>query len=104
MPYEELDLSTPQPVLPWANHKLGKDETKMAKNVASLPFIFKHVALMPDVHLGKGALVDSVVATKAAIVPAAVGVDIGCGMCAVKPPFVADQKAGCNRFVRTLRH
>jgi tRNA-splicing ligase RtcB len=50
----------------------------MAKNVASLPFVFKHVALMPDVHLGKGALVGSVVATKEAIMPAAVGVDIGC--------------------------
>lgn len=50
----------------------------MAKNVASLPFVFKHVALMPDVHLGKGALVGSVIATKEAIMPAAIGVDIGC--------------------------
>ncbi len=50
----------------------------MAKNVASLPFVFKHVALMPDVHLGKGALVGSVVATKDAIIPSAIGVDIGC--------------------------
>ncbi|OKH36982.1 RNA-splicing ligase RtcB [Nostoc calcicola FACHB-389] len=50
----------------------------MAKNVASLPFVFKHVALMPDVHLGKGALVGSVIATKEAIIPAAIGVDIGC--------------------------
>ncbi len=78
MPYEELELSTPSPVLSWANHPLGKEETKMAKNVASLPFVFKHVALMPDVHLGKGALVGSVIATKEAIIPAAVGVDIGC--------------------------
>ncbi|MEP0856123.1 RtcB family protein [Trichocoleus sp. DQ-U1] len=78
MPYEKLEISTPVPVLSWANHALGSDETKMAKNVASLPFVFKHVALMPDVHLGKGALVGSVVATKEAIMPAAVGVDIGC--------------------------
>jgi tRNA-splicing ligase RtcB (3'-phosphate/5'-hydroxy nucleic acid ligase) len=78
MPYEELKISAPSPVLSWANHELGKDETKMAKNVASLPFVFKHVALMPDVHLGKGALVGSVIATKEAIIPAAVGVDIGC--------------------------
>jgi tRNA-splicing ligase RtcB (3'-phosphate/5'-hydroxy nucleic acid ligase) len=78
MPYEELELSTPSPVLSWANHPLGTEETKMAKNVASLPFVFKHVALMPDVHLGKGALVGSVIATKEAIIPAAVGVDIGC--------------------------
>lgn len=78
MPYEKLKLSTPAPVLSWANHDLGSEETKMAKNVASLPFVFKHVALMPDVHLGKGALVGSVVATKDALMPAAVGVDIGC--------------------------
>ena len=78
MPYEKLQISTPAPVLSWANHALGSEETKMAKNVASLPFVFKHVALMPDVHLGKGALVGSVVATKEAIMPAAVGVDIGC--------------------------
>ena len=78
MPYEKLEISTPTPVLSWANHALGSDETKMAKNVASLPFVFKHVALMPDVHLGKGALVGSVIATKDAIIPAAVGVDIGC--------------------------
>ncbi|MGH8000892.1 MAG: RtcB family protein, partial [Brasilonema sp.] len=78
MAYEELKLSTPSPILSWANHPLGSEETKMAKNVASLPFVFKHVALMPDVHLGKGALVGSVIATKEAIIPAAVGVDIGC--------------------------
>lgn len=78
MPYQELDLSTATPVLSWANHGLSNDESRMAKNVASLPFVFKHVALMPDVHLGKGALVGSVIATKEAIIPAAVGVDIGC--------------------------
>lgn len=78
MSYEKLQISTPSPVLSWANHALGPEETKMAKNVASLPFVFKHVALMPDVHLGKGALVGSVIATKEALVPGAVGVDIGC--------------------------
>jgi tRNA-splicing ligase RtcB (3'-phosphate/5'-hydroxy nucleic acid ligase) len=53
-------------------------------NVAKLPFVYKHVAAMPDVHLGMGATVGSVIATKGAIVPAAVGVDIGCGMMAVR--------------------
>jgi len=53
-------------------------------NAANLPFVFKHVAAMPDVHLGIGATVGSVIATKGAICPAAVGVDIGCGMCAVR--------------------
>jgi tRNA-splicing ligase RtcB len=61
------------------------------RNVASLPFVFSHVAGMPDVHWGKGATVGSVIATKAAIVPAAVGVDIGCGMMAVRTSLVAAQ-------------
>jgi tRNA-splicing ligase RtcB len=100
MPYENLELSTPKPVLSWANHPLGPEETKMARNVASLPFVFKHVALMPDVHLGKGALVGSVIATKEAIIPAAVGVDIGCGMAAIKTPFKASQLEGKLKRIR----
>lgn len=51
-------------------------------NLSSLPFAYKHIAVMPDVHWGKGATVGSVIATKGAIVPAAVGVDLGCGMMA----------------------
>ena len=54
------------------------------RNVAMLPFIHKHVAAMPDVHWGIGATIGSVIATKGAIIPAAVGVDIGCGMMAVQ--------------------
>ena len=54
------------------------------ENVAALPFIHRHVAAMPDVHWGRGATVGSVIPTKGAIVPAAVGVDIGCGMMAVE--------------------
>ncbi|HAJ58400.1 MAG TPA: RNA-splicing ligase RtcB, partial [Cyanobacteria bacterium UBA8543] len=64
------------------------------------PFVFKHVALMPDVHLGKGALVGSVIATKDAIIPAAVGVDIGCGMMAIKTPFNAAQLEGKLKKIR----
>ena len=60
-------------------------------NVAKLPFIYKHVAGMPDVHWGMGATIGSVIATKGAIVPAAVGVDIGCGMIAVRLTLTADQ-------------
>lgn len=54
------------------------------KNIASLPWVFHHVAVMPDVHFGKGATVGSVIAMKEAVSPAAVGVDIGCGMTAVR--------------------
>lgn len=54
------------------------------KNMASLPILAGHVAIMPDVHVGKGATVGTVIPTEGAIIPAAVGVDIGCGMCAVR--------------------
>jgi len=54
------------------------------RNVARLPFVHKHVAAMPDVHWGMGATVGSVIPAKGAIIPAAVGVDIGCGMCAMR--------------------
>lgn len=61
------------------------------RNVAALPFIHKHVAVMPDVHWGMGATIGSVIATTGAIVPAAVGVDIGCGMMAVRTNLHASQ-------------
>ena len=70
------------------------------KNIASLPWVFHHVAVMPDVHYGKGATVGSVVAMKDAVSPAAVGVDIGCGMAAVKTNLDADK---VQRRLRALR-
>lgn len=100
MPYQKLSVKTEKPVFSWANHDLASHETQMAKNVAALPFVFKHVALMPDVHLGKGALVGSVLATQDAIIPAAVGVDIGCGMGAIKTPFKAPQLDGKLKQIR----
>ena len=59
------------------------------RNIAALPIVAGHLAIMPDVHLGKGATVGSVIPTRGAIIPAAVGVDIGCGMCAVKTTLTA---------------
>ncbi len=100
MGYQQVPFKTEKPILSWANHDLSSNEITMAQNVASLPFVFKHVSLMPDVHLGKGALVGSVVATKDAIVPAAVGVDIGCGMCAIKLPFQGNQLDGKLKQIR----
>lgn len=61
------------------------------RNIASLPWVFHHVACMPDVHLGNGATVGSVIAMKDAVSPAAVGVDIGCGMGAIKTSLTADR-------------
>ena len=60
------------------------------RNIAALPFIHSHIAVMPDVHLGKGATVGSVIPTKGAIIPAAVGVDIGCGMMAMRTSLTAN--------------
>jgi len=71
------------------------------ENIAELPFVFKHVAIMPDCHLGEGATVGSVIATKGAIIPAAVGVDIGCGMIAVKTKFFAEDLPNNLEKVRT---
>jgi tRNA-splicing ligase RtcB len=62
-----------------------------AEKAARLPFIYPHIALMPDAHLGKGATVGSVIPTLNAIVPAAVGVDIGCGMAAVRTQYHRDE-------------
>jgi len=63
---------------------------EQAIRTASMPFVYPHLALMPDAHLGKGATVGSVIPTLGAIIPAAVGVDIGCGMCAVRTQFGKD--------------
>lgn len=65
------------------------DAIQQLRNIAALPILAGHVAVMPDVHLGKGATVGSVIPTRAAIIPAAVGVDIGCGMCAVRTKLTA---------------
>src|SRR6478736_1379474 len=64
------------------------------KNVAALPWVAHHVAVMPDVHLGKGATVGSVIAMRGAVCPAAVGVDIGCGMSAVRTSLTANDLPG----------
>jgi tRNA-splicing ligase RtcB (3'-phosphate/5'-hydroxy nucleic acid ligase) len=74
-----------RPIKAWVDGVEFEDSARaQVENVASLPFIYKHVAVMPDVHWGMGATVGSVIATKGAIVPAAVGVDIGCGMIATR--------------------
>ncbi|MBK0392205.1 RtcB family protein [Ramlibacter algicola] len=66
------------------------DAMQQIRNIAGLPILAGHVAVMPDVHLGKGATVGTVIPTRSAIIPAAVGVDIGCGMCAVRTELRGD--------------
>lgn len=76
-------------LLSWASDIEG-DTLAQAQRAASMPFIFNHVALMPDAHLGLGATVGSVIPTEGAIIPAAVGVDIGCGMIAAETNLKAE--------------
>jgi hypothetical protein len=77
----------------WASI-LEENTREQAQRTAAMPFIFPHVALMPDAHLGRGATVGSVIPTLGAIIPAAVGVDIGCGMIAVRTQLTADEVQG----------
>src|SRR5258708_14418957 len=73
------------PIKAWTKGVQLEDQARQQLlNAAQLPFIFKWIAAMPDVHWGVGATVGSVIPTKGAIIPAAVGVDIGCGMMAVQ--------------------
>ncbi len=85
MPVEQISKR----LMNWAT-VLEPATRAQAERTASMPFIYPHLALMPDAHLGKGATVGSVIPTLGAIIPAAVGVDIGCGMIAVRTQFTAD--------------
>ncbi len=74
----------------WTKGVLFEEQARQQlKNIASLPFIHHHVAAMADVHLGKGATIGSVIATRKAIIPAAVGVDLGCGVSAIRTSLTA---------------
>jgi tRNA-splicing ligase RtcB len=78
------------PIRAWIKGvKFEPEAEKQLRNAAQLPFIFRWIAAMPDVHKGIGATVGSVIPTKGAIIPAAVGVDIGCGMAAVRTSLTA---------------
>jgi tRNA-splicing ligase RtcB len=77
-------------LISWAS-LLDEKTLEQAHTTARMPFIYPHLALMPDAHLGKGATVGSVIPTLGAIIPAAVGVDIGCGMIAVRTQFTRSE-------------
>ncbi len=90
MSYERIETEGGVPVKAWTRGVPFADNARaQIQNLARLPFVHGWIAVMPDVHLGKGATVGSVMATRKAIVPAAVGVDIGCGMMAVKTSLSA---------------
>jgi tRNA-splicing ligase RtcB len=91
--YELLHAEgSPTPIKGWVKGvPLDEGAHRQLQNIAGIPFVGPWVAVMPDVHLGKGATVGSVIPTRGAIIPAAVGVDIGCGMAAVRTTLRAHQ-------------
>jgi tRNA-splicing ligase RtcB len=97
----EIVLNGRVPVKVWTD-RIEPEAVEQLKNIASLPIVDPHVAAMPDVHLGKGATVGSVVPTKGAVCPAAVGVDIGCGMSARKTSIPSE--ALDAEDLKKLRH
>lgn len=104
MNYELLTTEN-APVKMWTKGvPVEADARQQLINTAKMPFIFKHIAVMPDVHLGKGSTIGSVIPTKGAIIPAAVGVDIGCGMNALRTALTAadlpENLAGCVRQLK----
>src|ERR1700712_5318659 len=93
-------------LLSWASD-IEPNTLEQALTASTMPFIYPHLALMPDAHLGRGATVGSVIPTLGAIMPAAVGVDIGCGMIAVKTQWtsadVAAKAKGDGTGLKELR-
>ncbi|MCW3481023.1 RtcB family protein [Neisseriaceae bacterium JH1-16] len=88
--YQVLNVDGGVPIQLWTHGVPVEDAARRQLiNTARLPFIFDHIAVMPDVHLGKGSTIGSVIPTRGAIIPAAVGVDIGCGMMAVRSTLTA---------------
>src|SRR5712664_2529801 len=88
-------------VLAWAEPgQIESVALDQLRNIAKLPWVFHHVAAMPDVHYGKGATVGSVIAMKGALSPAAVGVDIGCGVGAVRTSLTAKDLPDNLRAIR----
>src|SRR5262245_39724484 len=99
--YEEITATGGVPVLSWTRGVPFEEAARrQLLNVARLPFVHSHVAAMPDVHLGIGATVGSVIPTVGAIIPAAVGVDIGCGMVAQRTGLPAERLPESLRELR----
>ncbi len=90
------------PILAWTEGvPIADNALEQLENTARLPIVHRHVAVMPDVHWGLGATIGSVVPTIGAVIPAAVGVDIGCGMCAVRTTLTASDLPDDLKPVRT---
>jgi len=99
--FDVITISDAKPIKAWIRGVALEDEArKQVINAAKMPFVHHHIAVMPDVHMGIGATVGSVIPTVGAIIPAAVGVDIGCGMCAVRTSLTASDLPESLRALR----
>ena len=91
------------PIKMWTSDPFEDGALQQAKNLANLPFLFKHVALMPDCHQGYGMPIGGVIATKGVIIPNAVGVDIGCGMLAVRTELTSIDQDDLKKIMGLIR-
>jgi tRNA-splicing ligase RtcB len=102
MDYQLLEVENGKPIKMWTQDVPVEDEArKQLIDTARMPFIYRHLAVMPDVHLGKGSTIGSVIPTQGAIIPAAVGVDIGCGMMAACTTLLASDLPDNLQALRT---
>ncbi|MEN8142859.1 MAG: RtcB family protein [Thermodesulfobacteriota bacterium] len=90
------------PIKLWLDN-VEPDTMQQARNLANLPFVVEHVALMPDAHLGYGMPIGGVMATEGVVIPNAVGVDIGCGMCTVKTSLTSISTENLKRVLGGIR-
>ncbi|HTP81255.1 MAG TPA: RtcB family protein [Bacteroidota bacterium] len=93
MPVRKVLRGSCVPVRVWTDD-LEEEAERQLLQLASLPFVFHHIAVMPDVHAGRGSTIGTVYVSRDTIIPAAVGVDIGCGMAAVQMPFTLGRLEG----------
>ncbi len=90
------------PIKMWVDD-IEDEALEQAKHLANLPFTFRHVALMPDCHMGYGMPIGGVLATQGVIIPNAVGVDIGCGMCALRTSLQEIEKSALGPIVEKIK-
>lgn len=92
------------PIKLWLEEdQIEAEALEQARNLANLPFAFKHIAIMPDTHVGYGMPIGAILATKAVVVPNAVGVDIGCGMCSLRTNLTHIEKPELKKIMSEIR-
>lgn len=91
-----------KPIKLWLDD-IDLDTLQQAKNLANLPFVYHHVAIMPDAHVGYGMPIGGVAAIEKMVIPNAVGVDIGCGVCAVQTSLLHLEKTQLKKIIQTVR-